>query len=114
MIKAIRRFLGGTVDSHAAELHELTIRCARRCAYDFGHALDFIDMKPNDYRRPLVMEMQRRQQHWLALFKSGNSMKDYRSELQNEIWRQEQTINRLYKLLDDAGIADPRDQRLPF
>jgi hypothetical protein len=114
MIKTIRRILGGTVDAHIAEEHDLLIRCARRCAYDLDHAIGLIRLDKNDYMRPIVQRLEQNQKHWIGLFKGGNSMKAYRHELQNEIYQQDLIINRLYKLLDDAGIIDPSDQRLPF
>jgi hypothetical protein len=115
MIKTIRRILGGTVDAHVAEQHDLLIKCARRCAYDLGHAIDLIYLTgPTDHRRDLVEHLTRNQKHWIGLFKSGNHMKDYHHHLHNTIEKQEVTIDRLYRLLDEAGIEDPKDERLPF
>lgn len=114
MIKAIRRFIGGTVDAHIAETHDIMIRCARRCAYDLGHAIDMIHLQPGDYRRDLVEHLRAAQRHWIGLFKSGNHMKDYRLHLHHELGKRNQTIERLYALLDEHKIEDPQDDRVGF
>jgi len=110
MIKTIRRILGGTVDAHLMEAHDIMIRCARRCAYDLGHAIDLID----NHDDMLVQMLIRKQKHWIDLFKGGNSAKDYAVRLHDELDRADETIERLYALLDAAGIEDPKDKRLPF
>lgn len=114
MIKTIRRILGGTVDAHIAETHDIMIRCARRCAYDLGHAIDMIDLKPGDYRADLVKHLRSTQEHWIGLFRSGNHMKDYRLYLHHELDKRARTIERLYGLLDQHKIEDPQDERIGF
>jgi DNA polymerase III delta prime subunit len=64
------------------ETLELTIRSARRCAYDLNSA-EFTD----------------RAKYWIKLFQSGNSCKDYRHELHRTILNLENANGNMAKLL---------------
>lgn len=107
MIKTLRRWLFGTQDAYIAELHDLTVKCARRCAYDFGHALQFAE---GSYQtNAIINELTRRQRRWEEIFQSGNSMKDYRHSLHHKIDDQAKTISTLRALLHQHGIKDPTE-----
>ncbi len=87
------------------ETLELTIRAARRCAYDLGHAADLIALgRMNEEMATLFRE---RSKHYIGLFQSGNSMKDYRHRLHDEINEHESTIERLRAVLAEHKIDDP-------
>jgi hypothetical protein len=88
------------------ETLELTIRAARRCAYDLRHCADYV-ARPRGIDAEMVKMFGERADHYVALFQSGNSMKDYRHRLHHTIDEQERTIERLRELLAQHKIDDP-------
>lgn len=115
MIKALRRIIGGTADAHIIETHEIMIKCARRCAYDLGHAISLMHMDKNDWRRPIYDQLQANQEHWIGLFRSGNTMKDYRIKLHNDIDNRDAEIARLRAIIEAHGIDGAyTDDDIPF
>lgn len=111
--RLLRRWLGEpTPEDGLAETLAITIRCARRCAYDLSHAADLID-----HRGPWAEFGKRFEQkaaHWQSLFSSGTRMKDYRLELHHELEKAERTIEALRARLRDAGLSDVLDNETPF
>lgn len=67
--------------------YEVMVRLARRCAYDFGHAVSFIPEKTYFMSRD---EWEGIARHWVQLFAKGNPGKDYRMKRDAEIeaWRE--------------------------
>lgn len=105
--------LGGTADAHIIETHDLVIRSARRCAYDLAHALDLVTL--DKWNQDIVASLRAKQRLWIGIFASGNTAKDYRSELHQALRKSELEIERLRKLLKDNGIEDLADRdRIPF
>lgn len=83
------------------ETLELTIRAARRCAYDLRHCAGEI---ANAEKSKLFSE---RADYYVALFQSGNACKDYRHKLHHTINELEMQLDTLRKLLVKRKIADP-------
>lgn len=88
------------------ETLELTIRSARRCAYDLRHCADYV-ARPRGIDVEMVKMFSERANHYVALFQSGNSMKDYRHRLHHVIDEHERTIETLRALLAEHKIDDP-------
>lgn len=84
------------------ELLELTIKAARRCAYDLRHAAD--EMPKGEFRDILSG----RAVGWLTIFDPTNGPKDYRHRLHRDIVMLEMENERLIELLKSKGI-DPDD-----
>ena len=116
MIKRlIRRLLDEpTPEDGLAETLAITIRCARRCAYDLSHAADMIPYEPGHFFAPWHKRMQDKASHWQSLFSSGASMKDYRLKLHQEIDRQEEVIRKLRLKLVECGQSEWLDDEVPF
>lgn len=88
------------------EALELSVRAARRCAYDLKHCVESLDTVDS-----VTAEVYRdRARAWIALFQSGNSVKDYRHELHRTIDQQETVIEKLRAVLSEHGIEDPTKQ----
>lgn len=87
--------------SDTIEILELTIRAARRCAYDLKHAAEMVKDK---YFTDIFRD---NAQHYVKLFQSGNECKDYRHRLHRTISEHEITIERLRKVLEENKIEDP-------
>lgn len=98
------------VDEGFKETHEILIRCARRCAYDLSHVVQLIDPNFNSIAERMI----ERSKHWVDLFKSGNSMKDYRIHLYTLIENKDKEIKRLRKLIKDNNIQDFESEEMPF
>ncbi len=88
-----------------AEQHEMFIRFARRCAYDFAHAVDFL---PRDHWICTDLRMHERPQYWLTLFKAGNPSKDYRLKIHGEIDKLNAHVAALEKFCDEKGLMNER------
>jgi hypothetical protein len=108
MLASLRRWLGGTADAHVAELHDVLLRSARRCAYDLRHAADEIA----DQR--LRKGFGDRADMWVGIFASGNALKDYRLELHREIQKRDVEIARLRTLCEANGVSPVGPNELPF
>lgn len=109
----MRRWIGEPVpEDGLAETLAITIRCARRCAYDLSHAADLID-----HRGPWAefgQRFERKAAHWQSLFSSGASMKDYRLELHNDLDKAERTIEKLRARLVELGEPPTLPDEMPF
>jgi hypothetical protein len=89
---------------HYREQHELLIRLARRCAFDFAHAADFIS--PTD---PIARELgyQERAAWWVSVFQAGNPAKDYRNKILMELNTAELAVEQLITLCEKNNIEVP-------
>jgi hypothetical protein len=97
-----------------AETLAITLRCARRCAYDLSHAADMIPSAPGDWRSDFAERFARKAAHWQSLFSSGTTVKDYRLELHRELDDRDRTIARLRAALLDATGSDRTKDEVPF
>lgn len=114
MIKRLlRRWLDEPIaEDGLAETLAITIRCARRCAYDLAHAADFIP--ETGFQREWGECYRDRADYWQSLFSSGASMKDYRLKLHTEIDDKAATIEKLRAELRALGHSGYHDQETPF
>lgn len=95
-----------------AETLAITVRCARRCAYDLAHAADLID-----HRGPwadFANRFEHKAAHWQSLFSSGASVKDYRLKLHEEIEKNERIIERLRDRIVELGGKRFLEDEVPF
>jgi hypothetical protein len=88
------------------ETLELTIRAARRCAYDLRHCTGMLNM-PGRKDPKLNRVFEERAAYFLKLFQSGNTCKDYRHNLHRTIDELEGKIERLRGILAEHKIVDP-------
>lgn len=109
----IAYWLDPTPERVDRELYELLLKAARRCNHDLAHAADDIMMSVRDRKEAAEMWNERANM-WHGIFYPDNGPKDYRSSMHREIWQLESTVKRLYAVLDEHGIADPKDDRIPF
>ena len=63
---------GPSPDREMREDYETLIRLARRCAYDFAHAADFISTKARPVHWVPEMDWDARARSWVGLFAKGN------------------------------------------
>lgn len=117
MMNAIRRWLlvrelRRTPHQELAQQHELLIRLARRCAYDFNHAADHIP--PDHWTAEL--RWSERARHWVGLFQSGNPAKDYRHQLHRELANLESQVRKLEAFITANGldVSEANPDRMPF
>lgn len=109
----IRRLIGEpTPEDGLAETLAITIRCARRCAYDLAHAADFIP--ETGFQRQWGERYRDRAAHWQQLFSNGASVKDYRLKLHSEIDDKAATIEKLRAELRALGHSGFHDREIPF
>ena len=96
-----------------AETLAITIRCARRCAYDLSHAADLL---PDDQSLAGTFKphFAAKADHWQSLFSSGTSMKDYRLRLHQDLDDQARLIDQLRKELKDLGHPGLLHDEIPF
>lgn len=110
--RLLRRWIGEpTPEDGLAETLAITIRCARRCAYDLSHAADMIDPRMG---REWEQRFQDKANHWQSLFSSGTSTKDYRLRLHSELDQANRTIEKLRERLKAAGLPAYDDHEMPF
>lgn len=113
--RMLRRWLDRpTPDDGIAETLSITVRCARRCAYDLSHALDLIPESAGRPYRNVIEHLSRNAEHWQKLFSSGASMKDYRLSLHRVIEEQDATIKKLRTRLQALGESEFLDHEVPF
>jgi hypothetical protein len=97
-----------TPEEAMRELLELTIKAARRCAYDLSHA-------SGDVRDPELRQLfARRARHWLSIFNPANGPKDYRHRLHHTIDDLENQVDRLAALCKKHGINPDDPNGIPF
>lgn len=105
----IRQFLKwrNSPERHLAEVHELVVLAARRCAYDLLHAAGEIGESRygTDYHG--------RANRWLEIFDPTDGPKRYRHELHDEIRRLRSRVKKYRQLLAANGIDDPFPE-MPF
>jgi len=107
--RLLRRWFAFTApEDGLAETLAITVRCARRCAYDLAHAADFIPA--GEWERLY----QARARHWQQLFSSGASMKDYRLRLHDDIEARDITIEKLRNELRKLGHSGNHAGETPF
>lgn len=90
-----------------AQLYEILLKSARRCAYDLSHAINCIPSDSLDSQ--LKNELELRAQWWQELFTAGNNMKDYRLSYVHDISKLESEVGRLTKLCKENGIDPMND-----
>lgn len=98
---------------HAAD-YEVLIRLARRCAYDFAHATEFIPEKTYFMGRD---EWDRIARSWVTLFAKGNPGKDYRIKREMERDQARRIAREAIDLLIQHNIEVPEHMQgieLPF
>lgn len=100
-----------TPHSHLAEIHELVILAARRCAYDLKHASDGIIVPLYD-KEDGKMFLDRAH-HWLSIFTTNDQGKQYRHRLHQDLGCAENKIKLYRKWFEDNNIEDPYPD-LPF
>lgn len=109
--RMIRRWLDEpTPEDGLAETLSITLRCARRCAYDLSHAAEMIPRTG----APWHDRMRNKADHWQSLFSSGTSMKDYRLKLHLDLDKSEHTVERLRAELIKLGHSGWLDDETPF
>lgn len=91
-----------TPEDAQRELLELTIKAARRCAYDLAHAVDHMEV--GEFRDTLT----HRAHHWKTVFNPANGPKDYRHDLHVKVGSLERRVAGLLVLCKANGV-DPGD-----
>lgn len=93
------------------ETLEITIRTARRCAYDLKHCSDALvcsERHGRHHRDDETAQMFReRADFYVRLFQNGNSMKDYRLKLHGDLDDANDTITKLRAILAEHKLDDP-------
>lgn len=90
------------------ETLELTVRSARRCAYDLKHCADSLTVR-GGRDKEMAAIFSERAEFFVKLFQSGNSMKDYRHRLHNQIAELEAKVQTQRKLLAEHDLTDPTE-----
>jgi hypothetical protein len=111
--RLLRRLIGEpTPEDGLAETLAITIRCARRCAYDLSHAADLID--DTGLWAGFGRRFEQKARHWQSLFSSGASMKDYRLGLHKELDEKDRLIEALRSELKKLGHTGFCGDETPF
>ena len=100
-----------TPEQAQRELLELTIKAARRCAYDLDHAAGLIGYEVGP---DVCKSMEGRAKLWQGIFNPANGPKDYRSQLHHTITDLQIKVDRLLALCRENKIATPYDDEFPF
>lgn len=93
-----------TPEEVQAELMELLIKGARRCAYDLRHAAD--DIGGTFWHSRADM--------WIGIFDPARGLKDYRTRLHHTIMEQSATIEGLRELCRSKGVEMGNLDEFPF
>lgn len=88
--------------------YETLVRLARRCAYDFSHATDYIKLP--SYLSDL--DYPGRARMWISLFAKGNPGKDYRIRYMMELEDAEEACRELVKILAEHGLENKIPARI--
>lgn len=99
----LRRKLRVTPHDHLLADYEVLVRLARRCAYDFSHACDFVEMPK--YLRDI--DYPGRARMWVRLFAKGNPGKDYRIQTVQRLEQAEDAVRTLVKLCQANDVEIP-------
>ena len=106
--KALRWARRREVDDAYIETHEMLIRFARRCAYDFSHAANMLSERDRELfgGKPEL---------WIKLFQSGNKVKDYRLDILRDLDEAERKLDKFVALCAERGIEqDIHHPDIPF
>ena len=99
--------------SELAQQYELTLKAARRCAYDLSHCSSELYMYTDNKNISPWADYESMSRNWLDIF-SPDGIKNYRHALHGEISRLESDVDRLRRLCLENGI-DPNDPHgIPF
>lgn len=79
------------------EIYGLTMLAARRCAYDLGHAADFVR------DREFSKRYSERSRMWLGIFEPTGG-KNYRHEMHREISNLASRVRELERLCEENNI----------
>jgi hypothetical protein len=87
--------------------YETLIRLARRCAYDFKHASDYIPTE----ERPKInwlsgINWGQRATMWTDLFAKGNPGKDYRQDLVRDLDMATMAVESMMEVMKENGLED--------
>lgn len=111
----LRKLGGPTAQDQILQDYEVLVRLARRCAYDFSHACDYVRLP--SYLSDL--NYQERARMWIALFAKGNPGKDYRIRQSQQLEEAERAVQELVRLCQVHDIEIPKhiddmDCLIPF
>jgi hypothetical protein len=106
ILEALTKLQSPPPDEFGAELYQLLIKAARRCAYDLRHCAAFVP--PESIFDSSFFE--ERANHWLEIFEP-DGVKDYRHRLHREISTLELHNEGYKRLLKEHGIEDTVDDR---
>lgn len=97
-----------TPQADLAEIHELIVLAARRCAYDLNHCSEELGVSRYG------IDYGAKARNWLSIFNAGEGGKHYRHRLHMEIINLEIEIERLQKKLEENGIDYEDPNGVPF
>jgi hypothetical protein len=97
---------GPRPDEEYRKDYENLVRLARRCAYDFSHAADFIPTKDRPVHWTPDIDWSGRAGWWVALFAKGNPGKDYRNKVAMDLSFMTMHATDLLEIIDKAGLGD--------
>lgn len=80
--------------------YETLVRLARRCAYDFAHAVDYVKLPA--YLSDL--DYSARANMWISLFAKGNPGKDYRLRYMMELDQADNDRKTLFEIIKEHGL----------
>lgn len=84
--------------------YETLIRLARRCAYDFSHASDYVKVPPHLAE---IIDYESRARWWVALFAKGNPGKDYRMRCATNMNEANERLELLLAFFNERAIDLP-------
>lgn len=84
--------------------YEVLVRLARRCAYDFSHASDYVKLP--DFLKDAGFDYPARARMWIGLFAKGNPGKDYRNRITTQAESATDAVRQLMKVMDEAGHGE--------
>lgn len=111
MIKKLKLFFkwANTPKEDMAEIHELIVKSARRCAYDLKHTITTLYR----YDEELAEFYDSRCDIWLNIFEN-DAGKKYRHDLHKEISRLNGRIKFLENILNEHNIDYSKKDDIPF
>jgi hypothetical protein len=81
-----------------ADLLEVAVKSARRCAHDMIHCVSYMSIEDNNERRTIHL----RSHSWSKMFYPADSTKSYRTSYHSRIMKNDNEICRLKRLLKTA------------
>ncbi|URC15278.1 hypothetical protein GD1_154 [Paraglaciecola Antarctic GD virus 1] len=94
------------------ETYTLTLKAARRCAYDLNHCAGELGMEASRNGTKLLFDYHQFSHHWQEIF-TPEGGKNYRHLLHNKIDMMDLEISRLKRLCEQHNI-DHSDDEIPF